>query len=281
MNMQQDSIHLAAERQERIHALITERGTLRVDELADILSVSLATIRRDLLELDRRGLVKRVHGGAMSVRNRVVEPMFDDKTSIASAEKQAIAAAAYHDIESSDTIFLDGGSTILALARLLQGRDDVKVVTNSLRVATLLAGGGPRLILIGGQLRHLSQTFVGPLTEPILSELHVDKAFMGTIGLSLDAGLTTTDADEAFTKKRVMRCANRVLLLADASKIGKVAFAHAGDIADLDVLITDDGIDQPTRESIENNHVDIICVTPGTPHRTPRQTAINHLAQPA
>ena len=130
MNMQQDSIHLAAERQERIHALITERGTLRVDELAEILSVSLATIRRDLLELDRRGLIKRVHGGAMSVRNRVVEPMFDDKTSIASAQKQAIATAAYHDIESNDTIFLDGGSTILALARLLQGREDVNVVTN-------------------------------------------------------------------------------------------------------------------------------------------------------
>ncbi len=260
MNTQIESNHLAAERHEKIRLLIGERGTLRVDELADLLAVSLATIRRDLLELDRRGHVKRVHGGAMSVRNRVVEPLFDDKTNIASHEKSAIASAASHYIEHNDTIYLDGGSTVLSLARLLQEREDIKVVTNSLRVASLLAGGGPRLILIGGHLRRLSQTFVGPLTETLLRELHVDKAFMGTIGLSLTAGLTTTDVDEAFTKKLVVRRANRVLLLADSSKVGKVAFAHAGDIAEMDVLITDNGLDAATRETIERHHVDVVCV---------------------
>lgn len=262
MNKQIESIHLAAARQEKIRALINEHGTLRVDELADSLSVSLATMRRDLLELDRRGHIKRVHGGAMSVRNRVIEPFFDHKTAIAAPQKQAIAEAALQYIDPNDTIYLDGGSTILALAHLLQNRDDLSVVTNSLRVASLLATGGPRLILTGGHLRHLSQTFVGPLTEPVLSELHVDKAFMGTIGLTPEAGLTTTDVDEAFTKKRVMSRANRVLLLADASKVGTVAFAHAGDICDINVLITDDGIASPTRESIESHHVEVITVSP-------------------
>ncbi|MDA1044120.1 MAG: DeoR/GlpR family DNA-binding transcription regulator [Verrucomicrobia bacterium] len=258
--MQIESTHLAAERHEKIRSLITERGTLRVDELADLLTVSFATIRRDLLELDRRGYIKRVHGGAMSVHKRVVEPLFDDKTNIASQEKNVIAATAVQYIDPRDTVYLDGGSTVLCLARLLQERQDIKVVTNSLRVASLLAVGGPQLILIGGNLRRLSQTFVGPLTAGVLSELHVDKAFMGTIGLSLDAGLTTTDVDEAFTKKLVMRRATQVLLLADSTKVGKVAFAHAGDISEIDVLITDTGLDAATRESIEHYHVDVVRV---------------------
>lgn len=260
MNTPVESSHLAAERHEKIRSLISERGTLRVDELADLLTVSFATIRRDLLELDRRGHVKRVHGGAMSVRKRVEEPLFDDKTHIASQEKNAIAATAALYIDSNDTVYLDGGSTVLCLARLLQERHDIKVVTNSLRVASLLAGGGPELILIGGNFRRLSQTFVGPLTENMLSELHVDKAFMGTIGLSLEAGLTTTDVNEAFTKKLIMRRANRVLLLADSTKVGKVAFAHAGDIEEIDVLITDARIEAATIESIEQHHVDVVSV---------------------
>lgn len=266
MQTQVESSHLAAERHEKIRSLINEHGTLRVDELADTLSVSLATIRRDLLELDRLGRIKRVHGGAMSVRNRVVEPVFDHKTGIALSQKQSIAETALSYIETNDTIFLDGGSTILALAHLLQNREDIKVVTNSLRVASLLAGGGPRLIVIGGHLRRLSQTFVGPLTEPMLNELHVDKAFMGTIGLTIEAGITTTDVDEAFTKKLIMGRAQRVLLLADSSKVGKIAFAHAGDITDLDILITDSGLDAATAEAIENQHVEVIRVSPQQSH---------------
>jgi DeoR/GlpR family transcriptional regulator of sugar metabolism len=164
-------------------------------------------------------------------------------------------------VAPNDTIFLDGGSTVLALASLLQGREDVKVVTNSLRVASRLAAGGPRLIVIGGHLRHLSQTFVGPLTRPVLSELHVDKAFMGTIGLTLEDGLTTTDVDEAFTKKLVMGRAKEVILLADASKVGKSAFAHVGDVSDIDVLITDDAITAQAREGLEGRRVKVEIVT--------------------
>ena len=91
-----------------------------------------------------------------------------------------------------------------------------------------LAGRGPRLILIGGELRRLSQTMVGPLTRCLLEELHLDKAFMGTIGLTLKDGLTTTDPGEAYTKELVMNRARQVILLADSSKAGKVAFAQAG-----------------------------------------------------
>ena len=103
-----------------------------------------------------------------------------------SREKRRIAEAALEFIEPGDTIYLDGGSTVLELARLLRERTNLTVVTNSLHAAHELAGRGPRLIVIGGELRRLSQTLVGPLTRLVLQELHLDKAFMGTIGFALE-----------------------------------------------------------------------------------------------
>jgi DeoR/GlpR family transcriptional regulator of sugar metabolism len=165
--------------------------------------------------------------------------LFDAKTGIALKEKQRIARAALALVKPGETIYLDGGSTVLELARLLHDHANLTVVTNSLRAAWELSGRGPRLILIGGELRRLSQTVVGPLTRLVLEGLHLDKAFMGTIGVATGEGMTTTDPSEAFTKELVMRQARQVILLADSSKAGKVAFARAGSLDEVDVLITD------------------------------------------
>jgi DeoR/GlpR family transcriptional regulator of sugar metabolism len=230
---------LVPERQQRLCDIIQQRRAVRVDELVAELGVSAATIRRDLEVLEEQGRVRRVHGGAVSVENRLDEPLFDDKTGLAAGEKYVIAAAALELISAGDTIYLDGGSTVLELARLLKRRKDITVVTNSLRAAVELSGSGPQVILAGGELRRRSQTMVGSLGSNILKRLHVDKAFMGTIGLSLKEGTTTTDAAEAFTKEVVMERAETVVLLADSSKIGKVSFAQVGTLDDIDILITD------------------------------------------
>jgi DeoR family fructose operon transcriptional repressor len=142
-------------------------------------------------------------------------------------------------IKPNESIFLDGGSTVLALARLLTEMHRITVVTNSLRVAHALSGTGPRLIMIGGELRRLSQTFVGPTTAPCLEQVCIDTAFMGTIGLTESEGLTTTDPAEAFTKKMTIQRARQVALLADHTKLGKISFAKFGTIDDLDILVTD------------------------------------------
>ena len=195
---------LAPERQKQIEGLTRSRGGVRVEELSRELEVSPATIRRDLEALERAGRIRRVHGGAISVESRLDEPLFDDKTSLSAKEKEAIAREAFGLIADGDTIYLDGGSTVLELARLVRVRADVTVVTNSLRAAMELSGHGPRLILVGGELRRLSQTVVGVLTRAMLEQLHLDKAFMGTIGLTVEDGMTTTDPQEAFTKQLVM-----------------------------------------------------------------------------
>jgi DeoR/GlpR family transcriptional regulator of sugar metabolism len=229
---------LAAERLARLRDLVRARRVMRLQEICRALAVSTATARRDLEELERRGELRRVHGGAVSVESRLEEPLFDDKTTLAAREKQHIAAAALARIKAGETIYLDGGSTVLALARLLRDRTNVTVVTNSLRAANELGGAGPRLILVGGELRRLSQTVVGPLTRSVLEELHVDRAFMGTMGFGAE-GMTTTDAGEAFTKELVMRRAREVVLLADSSKAGKILFARAGRLEQVQLVITD------------------------------------------
>lgn len=234
---------LAAERMERIREALRRRRVMRVDELCAELGASPATIRRDLAELDQKGLVRRVHGGAMCPERQVEELVFDDKAAIAAPEKQRIAEAALAYIKPGDHVYLDGGSTVLALARLLIDMEGITVVTNSLRVASLFSARGPDVILVGGELRRLSQTFVGPLTRALLDPLRVDTAFMGTIGIASDAGVTTTDPREAFTKELVSRRAHQVVLLADGSKLGKVAFARVSEAGAVAVLITDRAAD--------------------------------------
>lgn len=258
---------LAAERQGSIRRVLKERGIVRVEALCEEMSVSPATIRRDLADLDSKGLARRVHGGAVAVHGILEEPVFDDKTGIASREKQAIAEEAMKFVKNSDSIFLDGGSTVLALARLLSGMSHITVVTNSFRVAATLSSTGPRLILIGGELRRISQTFVGPLTKHILSNLHVDTAFMGTIGLSEANGFTTTDPAEALTKQLVMTRARSVVALADSSKMDKESFSHFADLNDVETLITDDGADPELLARIEKHGVKVIASKTQTDRR--------------
>ncbi|TAN38629.1 MAG: DeoR/GlpR transcriptional regulator [Verrucomicrobia bacterium] len=238
--MQKDASEkaLAPERLAQLRELVRARRVVRLQEICRELAISTATARRDLEELEKRGELRRVHGGAVSVESRLEEPLFDDKTAVAAREKQHIAEAALELIKPGETVYLDGGSTVLALARLLRDRTNLTVVTNSLRAASELGGAGPRLILVGGELRRLSQTVVGPLTRAVLEELHVDRAFMGTMGFGTE-GLTTTDTGEAFTKELVMRRAREVVLLADSSKAGKILFARSGRLEQVNRLITD------------------------------------------
>ena len=249
---------LAPKRREQLRGILGQDRVVRVEELTGQLGVSSATIRRDLGELEKLGELRRVYGGAVSTGGRLDEPLFDDKTSVAAAEKRRIAEAALQYIKPNDTIYLDGGSTVLELARLLKDRSNVTIVTNSLRAAVELAGRGPRLILVGGELRRLAQTTVGALTRLMIEDLHVDKAFMGTIGLSLDEGLTTTDPTEAYTKVLIMEHAREVILLADSSKAHKVSFTRAGRLEDVRVLITDNQFDRKLAKELRKRGMEVV-----------------------
>jgi DeoR family fructose operon transcriptional repressor len=244
-------VPFAPERRERLRRIVQTRRSVRVEELKDELGVSLATIRRDLDELEDQGDLRRVHGGAVTVGERPIEAHFDTKAAVHEVEKRRIAERALDLVGENETIYVDSGSTCLELARLLAGRDDLTVVTNSVPAIVALSGGGPRVIVIGGELRPLSQAIVGPLSLPLIETLYVDRAFMGTFSLSLDAGLTTTDPGEAFTKGQVLDRAREVVLLADSSKLGTRALAHAGRLDEIDILVTDVEPDASTSEELD------------------------------
>lgn len=251
-------VAFAPERRERVKQIVKSRHAVRVEDLKAELGVSTATIRRDLDELEESGELRRVHGGAVSVDVHPIEARFDAKAAKHTAEKQRIAERAMSLVDPDSTIYLDSGSTCLEMARLLALRSDVTVVTNSLPAIVELAGGGPRVVVIGGELRPLSQAIVGPLSVPLLEQIYVDRAFMGAFSLSLDAGLTTTDPAEAFTKERALTRAREVVLLVDGSKLGTRSFSHAGRLDQVDVVITDADLDEEAAQIFENAGVRVL-----------------------
>ncbi len=251
---------LTPEREQRILELLRQTTVVTVPQIVRELSVSGATIRRDLQAMHERKLLQRVHGGATLHSQMRGEPLFQDKESKNTDAKQRIADAALKLIDDHDIIYLDGGSTCLLLARRLESKSDLTIVTNSLMAAAALMDTRHRLILAGGEFRGLSRTLVGPLTASVIGSLHIGKAFMGTIGFTLEDGMSTTDPGEAFTKELVMRRANQVMLLADSSKLGVPSFASSGALEDIDILITD-SIGADFREQLEQRGVEIILAT--------------------
>ena len=243
-------LDLAAARRQRVAALVEARRAVRLEELSAALGVSQATVRRDLNALAAAGRLRRVHGGAVAADGRLDEPHFDEKATAAVAEKARIAARAVELLAPTDTVYLDSGSTVLAAARLLHGWSRLTAVTNSLPVAVELVGRGPRLIVVGGEVRATSRAIVGPLTRHLLESIHVDRALMGTFAFSLEDGLSTTDPAEAYTKELVLARAGEVILLADSSKAGTRSFVHAGRLEDVDVLVTDAGLDARTARAL-------------------------------
>jgi len=249
---------LIPERLAQLRSMLRQNHTVRVEDVCEKLGISPPTARRDLERLEQKGIARRVHGGAILAEKRLEEPLFDDKTSIAMREKMKIAALAAELVRANDTIYIDGGSTTLELARLLRERDKLNIVTNSLRTALELSGSGPSITLVGGRLRRRSQTMVGSLSRLILGELHFDRAFMGTIGLTLEEGMTTTEPDEAYTKRLAMGQSSESILLADSSKIGKVSFARAGDISEISKLVTDKNADQKFIKAVRKLGIEVI-----------------------
>jgi DeoR/GlpR family transcriptional regulator of sugar metabolism len=251
-------IAFAPERRERLKQIVRSRHAVRVEDLREELGVSTATIRRDLHELEEEGELRRVHGGAVAVEESAIEARFEAKAATNPVEKQRIARRAADMVEADAKIYLDAGSTCLELAKLLAHRTDITIVTNSLPAINELAGAGPRLIVIGGELRPLSQALVGPLSTPVLDQLYLDHAFVGTFSLSLDAGLTTTDPAEAFTKEHVLTRTREAVLLVDGSKLGTRSFAQAGRLDQIDVVITDAALDEEASQTFEHAGVRVL-----------------------
>ncbi len=241
----------AAERHRVIAGRARSAGRVDVLELSRDLGVTPETIRRDLTALAGQGLLRRVHGGAVLVEMLTTEPELATRMASMTAEKDRIAAAALREVPSEGTILLDAGTTVARLAEILPTDRLLTVVTNSLPIATILSTRPNFTVLItGGRVRGATLASVDEWAARSLSEVCCDVAFLGTNGVSVGRGLTTPDPPEAAVKRAMLHAARRVIALADSSKVGRDYFASFGRLTDVDVLITDSGLDEAEATTI-------------------------------
>jgi DeoR family transcriptional regulator of aga operon len=248
---------------ERFSAILEQLsgdGSASVDELSERLGVSGATIRRDLRQLADQRLLSRTHGGAV-VQAVSYELPVRYRTERHSQQKRRIGQAAAELVPPGGVVGITGGTTTTEAARALASRPDLTVVTNALNIAAELAiRPNLSLIVTGGMARSTSFELVGPVAEKTLDGYHLDVALLGVDGIETEAGCTTHDHTEARTNAVLLKRAKRAVVLADSSKLGKVAFATICDLSDVDVLITDADADPAGLDHLRAAGLDIRIV---------------------
>jgi DeoR family transcriptional regulator of aga operon len=223
---------------------IRERDFARVAELSEDFGISEVTVRSDLALLERRGDVRRVHGGAVpEIRRLRRERPFEQEAEAMAAEKAAIGHRAAQLVEPGNTVVLDVGTTTAAVARALVARadlTDVVVITNGLNIALEFEAAMPRftVIVTGGTLRPLQHSLVDPFAGLVVDQLYADVMFLGCNGIHPEAGVTNVNVPEAEVKRRMMRSAERTAAVADGSKVGSRSVARICPLEALDLLIT-------------------------------------------
>jgi len=247
----------AHERQHRIVALLETQQRLGIDELQRTFKVSAATLRRDLTHLQRIGKLVRTHGGVTHASLGAGEPAFERKVRTVAAAKAKIAAVASHLVSANATLFIDAGTTTLAVGRLLLARDDLTTFTNSLPLLNERRTGRSLLIAIGGELREMSRAFVGSLAMDWLKHLRFDYALVGASGLGVADGASATELMEAVIKKEAIARARRAVLLADASKWNKAAPIRFGVWKDFSDFVTDESPARSDREALRRAGVEL------------------------
>jgi DeoR family fructose operon transcriptional repressor len=234
--------------------LVAERGRLSVAAIADRFDVTTETVRRDLSVLERMGLVRRVHGGAVPASSlAVIESGLGERDLANTAQKEQVAKAALDQLPpAGGTVLLDAGSTTGRFASMLPRDHRLTVVTHAVPIAARLAAlPQVDLYLLPGRVRTTTQAAVGGDTVAALRNLRVDAVFLGTNGITVEHGLSTPDHDEAAAKRAMVGAARRVICLTDASKVGTEAAIRFAALEEVDVLVTDSGIDDEARTAFE------------------------------
>ncbi|MER5960062.1 DeoR/GlpR family DNA-binding transcription regulator [Streptomyces sp. NPDC056121] len=249
----------APERQQEILRLARDGGRVDVLSLAEEFQVTAETIRRDLKILDRAGLVRRVHGGAIPAGRLDFEPDVAEREGTAADEKDRIARLALAELPEEGTVILDAGTTVARLAAVVPLESTLTVVTHGLPVAARLADHpGIQLHLVGGRVRHRTRAAVDAWALRAYGEIRADVLFLAANGFSAEHGLTTPDLAEAAVKRAAVGAARRVVLLADSAKYGQEHFARFGDLGDVDVLITDSGLSDGDAARIEKGGTEVV-----------------------
>lgn len=260
--MQKASNKVFAEvRRQEIVALLKQKGSATVNELSDFFSVSTATIRTDLTELEVQGLLKRSHGGALISGSDVTELTSNEKRNMNLPAKMAIAREAMRFVHPGDAIALDTGTTAMELAKQLVTVQNLTVVTNDVEIALFLEQNSDiNVYLLGGTIRKYFNCTVGESVTNALNDIHVNTLFLATNGIDISRGLSTPGLDVANIKRKMIEIAGRVVLIADKSKFLNNSFIFFAPLSKMDAIITDADIGRELKESPETAHIEYIRI---------------------
>jgi DeoR family glycerol-3-phosphate regulon repressor len=257
-NLPSDETEQLNERQAALLGIVQAQGFATVELLAERFDVSAQTVRRDIIRLDRSGLLQRFHGGA-GAREGTVRLDYAQKQGLAVNAKDAIGAAAAAKVPAGATVFLDVGTTVEAAARALAGHDRLRVFTNSLASAMHLAGrAGIEVVVTGGSLRGPDGSLVGDGTTALLRELRFDLALIGLSGWDEDGAPMDFDLEKIAVKRTAIARANRTLALCDASKFERAAVARIVSVETLAALVTDRPPPPALSEKLNQADVELI-----------------------
>ena len=254
---------LAEERRRKILEIVDETGRVTIADVVKRLAVSAVTARSDLDALSDAGTIVRSHGGAVRRLEPTRDYPVDFKATLHRAEKRRIGVAAAALIQPNETIILDNGTTTAEVARALKELKsyNVTVITNALNIAIELADApGISLIMIGGILRQISRSFVGPQAEKILRELHADRLFLAVDGFDLDNGPSTPDILEAQLNGLMIDVAKETTVVADSSKLGRRSLSRIGAVERVKRLITDTGAPEDFVAALKKRNVEVVTV---------------------
>lgn len=232
------TIKIGEKRREKMYRLILSRGTMRVQELADLLHVTTETVRKDLTKLEQQGSIIKNHGSA-EIKNDYNQLPVNIKASEHPYEKEIIAQTAIHFVKDNTVVYLDPSSTCLKLAKYLPLRKGLTIVTNSLAIAQAVTSTNHDLIMIGGRLLKKSNATIGVFANNIIDALKIDVAFTGTDGFLNVNGPSTFSLEEMEIKQHILAHSERNILICDSSKFNKSAGYVFAKFQDYDVLITD------------------------------------------
>lgn len=236
-------------------------GSIRVNDAAEDLGVSAATIRRDLQALEDKGLLRRVYGGALLTgTSTTFEYPYNDKVGLQADEKIRIARAAAMEVADGESVFLDSGTTAFQLAQCLRKKRNLTIATVDLSIASLVYDPTTQLILTGGIVRQGYNVLVGSTAENFIRDMRVDKAFLTADAVDLDFGISNTNYLEAGVKSQVAHAGRKVILIADHSKFGMMALTKLCDLKDVQMVITDQGLSRNTVVEMQNMGIVVKCV---------------------
>lgn len=247
------------ERQKQILSLLARQGRLSVNEIVEQFSISLATARRDLETLAAQGKARRVHGGVIAVEAAPPELPILERENEQMDEKARIGLAAANLVSDNETVFLGSGTTVLEVAKRLRDRKGLTVITNSLPVLNALAGIKEiTVVSLGGQLRESELSFIGHITELALTEVRVDKVIVGTRGVSLEHGLTNDYLPETLTDRAILKIGRTVIIVADHTKVNRVATALLAPLTSVQVFVTDSKADKKFMQALKKNEIQVV-----------------------